>query len=128
MVLNSVKPRSSGQDDLGLTLIYYSVVSFLIYCSCRILSATPFPDLTMALGSKSAYNPCSTIKLHLMILLYNNDAHTKILLFLWLEAQKRSQRWMAIVKMAFFWSYGSYGTHKQDFADLISQDPSMGLV
>ena len=45
-----------------------------------------------------------------------------------LEAQEQSRRQIAMAKMAILRSRGPHGTQKQDEANLISQDPSMGPV
>ena len=78
---NSAKPRSSGPDYLVLALIsitkFASVVDFLNYCSCCVLSTASLPDLTMSLRSKSAQNACSAVKLCKIIIVYNNDMPQK---------------------------------------------------
>ena len=45
-----------------------------------------------------------------------------------LEAQEGSRCVIAIVKMAILWSLRPRCTHREVLTNLISQDPSMGLV
>ena len=53
---------------------------------------------------------------------------TKTCFFLRLEAQEQSRHVITIVKMGILWSLRPCCTHTKDLTNMISQDPSMGLV
>ena len=86
----------------------------------------------MAPRSKSTYSARSAAKLSIIMILYNNNTHTKSALFFGLnpriEAQEQIQRRISIVKMAILRFCGPHGMHTQGVPNLISQDPRMGIV
>ena len=80
----------------------------------------------MAPRSKSTYSSHSSVKLRSITIMY--DSKKKFSFVLWLEAQEQSQRQIAMAKMVILRSRGQHGAYTQGKPNMISQDPSMGLV